>query len=109
MNCEECGGACCETIIIPLSPHDDDTNRWALLHGQRVGSNVALNCRCSALTDAGRCGIYDNRPVMCQTYQAGGAHCLENVRALRTPEEYARIRDDGDPETLEHMPKMVIV
>ncbi len=109
MNCEQCRGACCETIIIPLSAHDDDTNRWALLHGRRVGGQVALNCKCSALTEGGRCSIYADRPNMCRTYQEGAPYCLESVRALRTPEEYARIRDDRDPATLEALPKLIIV
>ena len=101
MKCEECRGACCETIIIPLSKDEEDTNRWAILHGKRIGARVALNCQCSALTDQGRCSIYSDRPDMCRTYPAGGALCLETVRALRTPEDYQRIRDESDPLSLD--------
>ncbi len=108
MNCDECRGACCETIIIPLSVHED-TDRWVILHGQRVGARVALNCKCTALTEGGRCSIYSDRPEICQAYPAGGADCLETVRAFRTPVEYARIRDDCDPVTLEAPPKLVTV
>lgn len=98
MNCAACRGACCETIIVPLSG-DDDTNRWAGLHGVHVnGSRVALNCRCSALTAEGACSIYEKRPELCRSYLAGGQACLETVRALRTEAEYASIREEGDPE-----------
>ena len=99
MNCLTCRGACCETIVIPLSDHAD-TNRWVTLHGVAVGEKVALDCRCSALTGGGECSIYDDRPELCRTYLAGGKECLETVRARRTPVQYAEIRGAEDPERI---------
>ena len=98
--------------MVPLSA-DADTNRWVLLHGisQPVGDftreggillnvKVSLNCRCTALTAEGACSIYEARPELCRTYPAGGPACLDVVRARRTAEEYAAIREEGDPERI---------
>ena len=104
MNCAICRGACCETIVIPLSA-DADTNRWVLLHGISQGGilssvKVSLNCRCTALTVEGACSIYEDRPDLCRIYPAGGPACLDVVRVRRTAEEYEAIRDEGDPERI---------
>lgn len=86
-------------MLVPNQPADDDTGRWLSLRvvGPNDGPRLALRCRCSELTDDGRCGIYDTRPEICKRYEAGGAECLETVRLTRTPAEYERIRDSDDP------------
>lgn len=103
MKCAECKGACCESILALASDarmFSDDRRRWLELHATRAGDRLEFECRCTALTAAGRCSIYSTRPMMCVTYEAGGAACLETVRRRRTPEDYARIRDASDPERI---------
>ena len=111
MKCDECGGACCESFEVPLTdiqPPGQDELRWVLLHGRnmkRAGehgnySSVVFDCRCTALQPDGKCGVYFDRPELCRAMPAGGEECLEHVKARRTPDEYARIRDDDDPERI---------
>lgn len=104
MNCERCRGACCESFSLPaitiLSP-TADARRWIELHGtNRPGHMLHFECRCTALTAEGRCGIYETRPQVCRVFKAGGVDCLDTLRRRRTPEEYQAIREDGDPETI---------
>jgi Fe-S-cluster containining protein len=83
-----------------------DARRWIELHASKThatlqaGRVLEFETRCSALTPAGRCGIYDSRPNVCRVYRPGGVECLATVKARRTPDEYARIRGDGDPATI---------
>jgi Fe-S-cluster containining protein len=103
MNCLECHGACCETFEIPIGglPLNSST-RWLVLHGtlDRTKTRLSFECRCTALSPEGLCSIYDNRPLPCRVFTAGGRACLETVRKRRTPEEYARIRGPQDPERI---------
>lgn len=108
MNCLACAGACCETFALPVSdilPPGSDEWRWIKLHAREhvdVDDREMLefDVPCSKLTPAGRCGIYDDRPLMCRTYPAGGADCFDAVRRRRTPEQYQLIRDPQDPERI---------
>lgn len=104
MKCAECRGACCESMSIPavhiLAP-TGDARRWVELHATaRPGHLLEFEVRCTALTPESRCGIYEHRPLVCKLYEAGGKDCLETVRARRSPEDYQRIRDEGDPLTI---------
>jgi len=78
----------------------DDERRWLELHAETSVLEMRFECRCTALTPEGRCGIYEARPMMCRTYRPGGADCLDTVRRRRTPEDFARIREAGDPERI---------
>lgn len=100
MNCMTCRGACCEEMHLPDSGERDDSSRWFALHGYtdlRPGYLV-LNVRCVALDPRGLCSIYEKRPDVCKRFVAGSYPCLEVVRRRRAPEEYALIRETGDPE-----------
>ena len=102
MKCSECRGACCEQLILPVA-NDQATLDFLAVRGQvlldnRAAPGVRLECPCPKLTDEGRCGIYELRPVICSTYKAGGPACLEAVRRRRPPEDFRRIREEGDPE-----------
>jgi Fe-S-cluster containining protein len=80
-----------------------DRLRWVGLHGQTITAGpirFRFACRCTALTTAGACNIYNDRPTVCREMSVGGVECLEYVRDSRTPEEYDRIRDDADPHTI---------
>lgn len=103
MNCERCRGACCETFMIPASDIDvpgDDASRWLALHATPRGRQLEFECRCTKLTAEGRCGIYADRPSLCQIFPVGGPDCLDAVRSRRTPEQYTVIRDPDDPERI---------
>lgn len=103
MDCLACGGACCETMVIPLSairPPSADAARWLQLHGVMSGRTIEFECRCTKLTPEGRCGIYADRPQGCADFKPGSGECLRTVKARRTPEQYQLIRGEADPATL---------
>ncbi len=109
MNCLECKGACCEWlgVHVPAFAGLGGTVEFLRARGQVDEVSAALDpvfvvleCRCPKLTDEGLCGIYDTRPMVCVDFEPGCPDCLRSVRARRTPEEYQRIRDEGDPGEL---------
>lgn len=95
MNCRVCRGACCESFERPaqaVTLMTPDIVEWVKLHD--------ASGRCTALTPTGRCGIYDDRPLVCRLFVPGGIECLETVRTRRTPGEYCLIREPHDPERI---------
>lgn len=107
MKCSECG-ACCESFSLPVveaipitnDPRQQDLNRWFRLHASDDGERLTFECKCTMLTRKGLCAIYDRRPDVCRNFQRGGPECLATIKERRTPEDYQRIRDKDDPETL---------
>ncbi|MCG3774250.1 MAG: hypothetical protein JW395_1068 [Nitrospira sp.] len=111
MKCEECRGACCEsfTTEIAVNPPSADAQRWIRLHSSAVPpkfhkdafavtvaetnawEELTFECRCTKLTPEGRCGIYEDRPLICELFIAGSRRCLETVKQRRTVEDYQRI------------------
>lgn len=84
--CEKCKGACCETLMLPV----EDFKGVMFLRGRTVGhfkGGVLLSCKCSYLTSEGKCGIYEQRPSLCRTFEVGSGGCLETLKAVR-PELY---------------------
>jgi Fe-S-cluster containining protein len=108
-DCLKCRGACCETFHVPaihiLAP-SVDARRWVELHSlsQRPtlqhGVMLEFPAPCTKLTPEGRCGIYEARPMTCRAFQPGGVDCLDTLLRRRTPEQYAAIREAGDPERI---------
>ena len=102
MKCSECHGACCEQIVFP-APSDRASLAFLLARGEgergpkKQWVRIVLDTRCPKLTDDGRCGIYESRPLICAEYEPGGTACLAAVRRRRTPEDFQRIREEGDP------------
>jgi Fe-S-cluster containining protein len=109
VKCAECRGACCQSFSLPaihiLAP-TADARRWVELHAATVhqtlrhGQILEFETPCTKLTGEGSCGIYDTRPQVCREYRPGGVECLATVKARRSPEQYAAIRDEGDPLTI---------
>lgn len=104
MLCDRCG-ACCEEFFLPAAhvfATDSDHGRWLRLHAniarETWGEEMRFECKCTALTAEGKCGIYNERPEMCREFEPGSNDCVETVRRRRTPEQYARIRGEGDPQ-----------
>ena len=106
MKCQECRGACCEVFEVPLidlRPQSEDAFQWIMHHGRTVYDDtfrLQFECRCTKLSEQGRCSIYASRPQVCRDMSVGGAECLDYVRHRRTPAEYALIREAHDPQTL---------
>lgn len=80
--CEVCGGACCETIIVPLRSNDPDVQRWLKFHGDPVKEGIRFECKCSQLKN-GKCSIYQDRPGVCRTYEAGSEACRKAIKERR--------------------------
>jgi len=114
VKCEACRGACCESFSLPaihvLAP-TADARRWVELHASKFhvtlqqGRLLEFETPCTKLTPEGRCGIYETRPMVCKVYRAGGPECLATVKVRRSPEDYQRIREDGDPERIHEVPE----
>lgn len=106
MNCLVCRGACCETIVVMGSMVGDlfpaATQEWMAARsiGRAASGGYVIEARCPKLTADGLCSIHDDKPLACALGIVGGTECLESVASRRTPEQYALIRDDDDPEVL---------
>lgn len=93
--CEQCGGACCESVTLEIAGQNNDFLRFLELRSipqMTEKGTIArnFNVPCSMLR-CGRCLIYDTRPQMCKDFPPGGAHCRSTVIARRTPDEAAAI------------------
>ena len=102
MNCAECRGACCEEMAlreVDVRIHADAL-RWLRLHSDPAANTrgwLTFEVRCGALSQDGRCNVYEDRPAMCRYYPAGGQDCLDTVKRRRTADDYRRIRGPEDP------------
>jgi Fe-S-cluster containining protein len=75
--CKACKGACCKTVIIPLtiSPHLDA--EWLAARGRITPDGQwVLETHCKHLDQQGRCKIYETRPRSCREYTVNGKSCL---------------------------------
>lgn len=92
-----------------MQPPNRDAQRWLELHAtvENFGPKLTFECRCTKLTSEGRCGIWEDRPMVCELFIAGGKQCVDTVRLRRTPEQYQLIRGEDDPLTIHEvdMPK----
>ena len=96
VGCEKCKGACCASFSIPSLGGTDDMSRWLAFHGTQRDGSLEFECRCSKLTGAGRCSIYESRPLVCVKYVAGGPQCLATLHRRRTPEQIREILQESD-------------
>jgi len=105
MKCVTCRGACCEEITIEINASNEFPKamaEWLEARGVATSkpNTFSVPSRCPQLTDAGLCGCHDEKPLVCAMMAVGGEECLDAVRRRRTPEQYAEIRDEGDPEVI---------
>lgn len=91
--CADCA-ACCHGLEVDLyeadlvnleeSPLDDAATTSA-----RSGETILRQCgsdeRCIALSDDGRCTIYDLRPRVCSDFKMGGVECVQQRRRRGVP------------------------
>jgi uncharacterized protein len=84
--CHTCNGLCCRHIALeidrPTTKHDFDAIRWYLMHEKvRVGIDldnswmIEVATPCSHLKSDHRCGVYAERPRLCQTYPGKEESC----------------------------------
>jgi Fe-S-cluster containining protein len=76
--CDHCSGKCCKyfslAIDVPSTWDDYDAIRWYLAHGETMiyvdkGTwYLLVGTRCKYLSRDNRCGVYMNRPKICQEY-----------------------------------------
>lgn len=104
MKCSVCRGACCEEFSLDLvmQPPSKDAQRWIELHAINIkDERLRFECRCTELTLEGDCAIWEDRPMVCELFIAGGPQCLEVVGRRRTTDQYQMIRDNDDPLVLD--------
>jgi len=96
-NCLVCRGACCEDLVFPSKGLTPPTKAFlevrcggvVTLRGEDEG--FVVDARCSKLGADGLCTIYDDRPLICAVYVAGGDACKETLLRRRTPEQRRKI------------------
>jgi len=95
-DCNDCGGACCRSLTIPLGNPATiaDNLEWLLIRGAvETGPDGRrlwrIPAACRHLSDDGRCRIYDRRPRDCRQYAVGGQSCLAARRAVPTGRQAA--------------------
>lgn len=83
--CELCGGACCESFVVPveLGLVSPDTRRWLRMRGRFEAAGLRVNAACENL-EGGRCAVHASRPQVCREYEVGGVACRAAVRARRS-------------------------
>ena len=102
--CKECGGKCCRYFCFQIDEPDSfaefDDLRWYLLH-EDISIHVedgdwyiSIANRCKALDADERCGVYEDRPLICRRYSrdncdfTGGDYGYEGH--FKTPEDIER-------------------
>lgn len=81
MNCLECGGVCCDFVIIERALDADNARLMELRNWKQVEPGVWLVKAPCAWAKEGRCTHYNSRPQICRDFQEGGIDC-ERVRRL---------------------------
>jgi Fe-S-cluster containining protein len=84
--CELCKGACCESIILPISPSPTSTEFYEARGSvfQVAGQTMAeVPARCPYLSKAGKCMTYSQRPVACSRFTVGSLMCVTAIERRR--------------------------
>ena len=85
--CKVCRGACCESVIIPISPDPVHLAYWNARG--TLGKIGETNCvelvhRCPKLLSSGKCKIYNDRPSACSDhFPVGNAFCRLAIQTRR--------------------------
>jgi len=98
VNCLECGGACCQEIVLNApDPEDTMAHAWLQARGGqpiKLGGCIvsyAIETRCPRLSPDGLCLIHETKPEACAIFEPGSPPCLGSISRRRTPEQAARI------------------
>lgn len=95
-SCRVCKGACCEELTVSPPRWAPWTRAWLMARGlnpKTVPLGVRLESRCPQLLCSGRCGIYQDRPLVCRAYPVGSEDCLEVINRRRTPDHAKAIKE----------------
>lgn len=108
--CERCGAKCCRYFCFQIEQpkcfEEFENVRWFLLHkGISVHIDeglwyIAIASECREIAPDGKCGIYDQRPVICRKYDAGNCD--------NTPGEYEYDQLFQTPQELEAYARKVV-
>ena len=95
-DCLTCRGACCEDLVFPVAGLAPATREFMKVRTQLVQltaseKGFAIPVRCPQLGQQGLCQCYDERPLVCAVYPAGGEACLETLKRRRTPAQIKEI------------------
>ena len=82
MTCEECKGACCESMVIGLRGFSSEQQKYFEYHGELTDKGVRLLTKCKHLIN-GKCNIYPMRPQICRDYKEGSESCKEAIKRFR--------------------------
>jgi Fe-S-cluster containining protein len=102
--CDQCVALCCRyyafSIDKPETRRDFEDLRWYVLHEDTLifvedGEwYVQVNRKCRALLPDNRCGIYENRPAICRSYDTDGcdwhADAYDYDHVFSEPEQIER-------------------
>lgn len=113
--CDGCIAHCCRYVSVeidkPRAHWQNDQIRWMLLHENvavYVGNDrhwyVEFRTRCKELQEDNRCGVYDHRPDLCQSYDietcprwgTGAAHVVR-FESAREFEDFLALPPDRRP------------
>ena len=106
--CGECVGLCCRYLAFEISKpktrRDFDDMRWYLLHEDCIifvedgDWYIQVNRKCKKLQPDNRCGIYGDRPAICQEYTTKECDYhgeeYEYDHLFTEPEQIARFADE---------------
>ena len=82
--CNICRGACCESLLFPLSGMNAEHAEFMKIRGRPIGIGIVeIEARCKSLNAKGQCGVYKERPDLCRQFEVGGTLCLDTVRRRR--------------------------
>jgi Fe-S-cluster containining protein len=87
--CETCNALCCRYFCFQIDEPDDyeefEDVRWYLYHeGVSVHIDedgdwfIQIASPCNALDEDNRCGVYDDRPLICRGYSTDNCELLDD-------------------------------
>lgn len=103
-SCEQCKALCCQYFCFEIDEPDTygeyEDIRWYLCHdgvSVHIEENgdwyIQIENRCNKLDSKNRCTIYENRPLICRTY--------DNDNCEASGEDYGYIEEFTTPEQLD--------
>ena len=82
--CDECSGACCRVISLPLPPDPwvEGAGEYMRQRGRVFNQRWWVDAPCKQLGQLGECKIYDKRPGPCRSFAVGSEECQRAIHAV---------------------------